>query len=359
MAKRGYSDPRSSGLPIVGGLLAGLTTVVGGWIGYSSLIVNHHVALPPAIDAERKHFLSHQAGLLNYYADTEGEGRPLVLIHSINAAGSAFEMRPLFNYYRGSRPVYALDLPGFGFSERSDRPYSPALYARAILDFLVTQVRQPADVIALSLSSEFAAMAALEKPDSFNTLTMISPSGFTDRSKKRASQSASQSGISNFFLNLFSFPLWSQAFYDLLATPQSIHYFLQQSFVGPVYPALADYSYATSHQPGARYAPLYFVSGKLFTPDIRERVYDSLRIPVSVIYDRDPFVRFDTLEPFVQAHANWYSRRISPTLGLPQFEHLTETAQALNDFWGSQEPLQPIETGKLAGWSAQDSNDLG
>jgi pimeloyl-ACP methyl ester carboxylesterase len=348
MSKRGYSDQRSSGLPIVGGLLAGLTTVVGGWIGYSSLIVNHHASLPPAIDAERKHFLSRQAGLLNYYADTEAqEGRPLVLIHSINAAASSYEMRPLFNYYRGSRPVYALDLPGFGFSERSDRPYSPQLYAQAILDFLVTQVRQPADVVALSLSSEFAAMAALEKPDSFNTLTMISPTGFTDKSN--------QSGSSDFFYSLFSFPLWSQAFYDLLATPQSIRYYLQKSFVGSVYPALADYSYATSHQPGARYAPLYFVSGKLFTPDIREQVYDALRIPVSVIYDRDAFVSFDSLEPFVQAHANWYSRRISPTLGLPQFEHLTETAQVLEDFWGSQEPLQPIETGKLAGWSAQDN----
>ena len=128
--------------------------------------------------------------------------------------------------------------------------------------------------------------------------------------------------MGGFLYNLLAFPLWAQAFYDLLATPPSIGYFLQQNFVGPVFPALADYSYATAHQPGARHAPLHFVSGKLFTPHVRERIYEALNIPVLVIYDHDPYVDFDTLEPFVNAHANWYSSRITPSRGLPHFEHL-------------------------------------
>ena len=96
---------------------------------------------------------------------------PLVLIHSINAAGS----RPTscarsFEAYRGKRDVYALDLPGFGFSERADRVYSPDLYKDAILallDRIGTSNEAPPDVIALSLGCEFAARAALECPDDF------------------------------------------------------------------------------------------------------------------------------------------------------------------------------------------------
>jgi pimeloyl-ACP methyl ester carboxylesterase len=329
--------------------------MVGGWIGYSAFFVNHHVSLPSAIDAERKQFLSRESGLLSYYADTSVEGTPLVLIHSINAAASSFEMRPLFNHFRAERPVYALDLPGFGFSERADRPYSPHLYAQAILDFLSTQVRQPADVIALSLGSEFVARAAMQLPGIFRTVTMISPSGFTLRPNAVSSQGASKNQTSNLAYNLFSFPLWSQAFYDLLATRPSINYFLKQSFVGSVFPALADYSYASAHQPGARFAPLFFVSGKLFTPDIRETIYDTLKMPVLVIYDRDPYVRFDALESFVQARANWYTSRIAPSRGLPQFEHLPDTVQTLADFWAAQEPLRPIEATKLSGWNAQDT----
>src|SRR5689334_16051533 len=117
MANRRYNDTRGSAVSPLTAVLASIGAVAGSWIGYSAFFVNHHVSLPPAIDAERKQFLSKESGLLSYYADTSAEGTPLVLIHSINAAASSYEMRPLFNHFRTMRPVYALDLPGFGFSE--------------------------------------------------------------------------------------------------------------------------------------------------------------------------------------------------------------------------------------------------
>ena len=175
------------------------------------------------------------------------------------------EMRPIFEHYRGQRSVYALELPGFGFSERSDKVYSWRLYTDSILDFLADEVGEAADVIALSLGSEFAARAALEQPTLVDSLTMISPTGFTARENKVSSQQASERGTSDRAYRLLSNPLWSQAFYDLLATRKSIRYFLKQSFEGTPDEGLVDYGYATTHQPGARYAPLYFVSGKLFT----------------------------------------------------------------------------------------------
>ena len=60
----------------------------------------------------------------------------MLLVHSVNAAGSACEMRPLFERHRAHRAVYALDLPGFGFSERSGLPYSPRLMTDAVLAML-------------------------------------------------------------------------------------------------------------------------------------------------------------------------------------------------------------------------------
>ncbi|GAC1631487.1 MAG: hypothetical protein NVS9B10_24950 [Nevskia sp.] len=58
---------------------------------------------------------------------------PLLLIHSINASGSAYEIKPLYAHYRGERPVLALDLPGFGCSGRSDRACTPRLMTDAVL----------------------------------------------------------------------------------------------------------------------------------------------------------------------------------------------------------------------------------
>ncbi|MBZ0291792.1 MAG: alpha/beta hydrolase, partial [Anaerolineae bacterium] len=170
--KRGFSP-----LLAAVGAVAG---AAGGWIIYSSRSIDHDLHLPKAIDAEKQRFLgTRTTRFMNYYADTSAEGRPLVLIHSINAAASAYEMKPIFEHYRGSRPVYALELPGFGFSERSDRYYSYEMFKDAILDFMVDVVKEAADVVALSLSCEFMARAALEAPEHFHSLVMISPSGFT------------------------------------------------------------------------------------------------------------------------------------------------------------------------------------
>jgi pimeloyl-ACP methyl ester carboxylesterase len=331
------NDPLVIGAMGTGALLAALVAAVGGWIGYSALRINHRAPLPPATNAERRTFISPAAGMVSYYVDRKAAGRPLVLIHSINAAASAYEMMPIFEHYRGKRPVYALDLPGFGFSDRSDRVYSPLLYADAIADFLRTQVREgSADVVALSLGSEFAARAAKGHPALFNSLTLISPSGFADQSAQKAPRRAR----SEFLYRLFSFPLWSQAFYDLLVTPPSINYFLKQSFEGTVDPGLKHYAYATAHQPGARFAPLYFISGKLFSPDICQTVYEQLVLPVLVVFDRDSFVRFDTLPQMAQEHPNWHTVRIAPTKGLPHFEKMADVAQALDSFWQNTDTRQ-------------------
>ena len=309
--------------------------VVGGWIAYSLTQIDHDLSLPKAVDAEQKSYSGRlTARQISYYADTEGVGTPLVLVHSINAAGSAYEMKPIFEHYQGKRPVYALELPGFGFSDRSDSVYSWRLYTDSIIEFLTDVVGEPADVIALSLSSEFAARAAHEHPDLFRSLTMISPSGFTARENKVASQRASDEGNSNSVYDVLANPLWSQSFYDLLATRISIKYFLQQSFDGEPDKGLMDYGFMTCHQPGARYAPLYFVSGQLFTPDIYQAVYEQLSIPVLVIYDRDNFVHFDTLPHLVNESENWHSVRVTPTMGLPHFEKLPDVGNALDDFWG-------------------------
>lgn len=311
---------------------AALYTVVG-WIVYSRFFVNHRRPLPYAIDAKREDFVTEKAGLVSYYTDRRGNGRPLVLIHSLNAAASAYEMRPIFERYRGTRPVYALELPGFGFSGRDDIEYSVELFTDAIKALIQRTGDLAVDVVALSLGCEFAAWTALINPDLIHSLTLISPSGFTRREDKVASQRASEGSASDIALNFFRFPLWSQAFFDLLTIRPGLRFFLKRSFEGEIHNGLLEYGYSTSHQPGARYAPFYFVSGKLFTPNIRDAVYEKLTLPVLVLYDRDGFVRFDTLREVVDLRDNWQAVRIHPTLGLPQFEEMDQVAAALDHFW--------------------------
>ncbi|MDI9565787.1 MAG: alpha/beta fold hydrolase [Chloroflexota bacterium] len=315
------------------GLLSGMAAAVAGWILFSRKYIRHDMPLDKALDADRHDFFSQHAGRISYYASTSDKGTPLVLLHSINAAPSAYEMKPLFEHYQGQRPVYALDLPGFGWSERSDRLYSPQLYQHAIHDFLKEVVKKPADVIGLSLSCEFAARAAVLSPDLFRSLVMISPTGFNPPRMDKFAQSAARSGARNTFYTGLAVPLWNRPLYDLVTVRPSIHYFLNKVFEGLVPEEFVDYAYQTAHQPGAQYAPTFFLSGKLFTPAVRETVYMALKPPVLAIYDHGPFTNYDMLPMVLRECKNWKGVRISPTRGLPHWEEPQRLFNTLNNFW--------------------------
>ena len=117
-----------------------------------------------------------------WYLDTESEGRPLLFVHSVNAAPSAIELKPLFQHFRASRPVFAPDLPGFGRSTRRVGTMTASEFAKNIASIIdeITPT-EPPDVIALSLGCEFVARAVVECGATVRSLTFISPTGFSRR----------------------------------------------------------------------------------------------------------------------------------------------------------------------------------
>ena len=290
-----------------------------------------HPPLPEALAAPRHSLVTRAGERLAWYGDGVGSGRPLVLVHSINAAPSSFEVKPLFDQYRGQRPVYSLDLPGFGHADRPVGPYSAERYAAALVDFLEQVVKEPADLLALSLSGEFAARAALLAPGCIASLALLSPTGFGARQPFGPR-------IGRPLHRFLSLPFVGAPAYALVSSRPSITYYLGKSFVGEAPPALIDYAYATSHQPGARHAPLMFLSMQLFTRDAPERLYGALPadLPVLAVADRDPYVTFERLAGFVAAHPNWHYETLAPHLGLPQWERLPALAAALDRFWAGR-----------------------
>lgn len=317
----------------LGGTLSAVLAAAVGWIVYSRKYIRHNLQMPQALDAERKEFDSHNAGRLSYYVDSSGRGTPLVLLHSINAAPSAYEHQPIFEHFRGKRPVYALDLPGFGFSERADRVYTPLLFQRVVTEFIRDVVGSPADVVGLSLSCEFAALSAVHNPENIRSLVMISPTGFQPPRTEALPERARHRDAKDMAYSTLSVGLWNRPFFDLVASRPSIRYFLNMSFEGLVPDRLVDYAYQTSHQPGAQYAPTYFLSGKLFTPAVRETVYHVLNCPVLVLYDRDPYTNFEMLPGVVRERETWQAERITPTKGLPHWERPEKTFSAMESFW--------------------------
>lgn len=264
----------------------------------------------PAPVSGQCHEIRSAVGRLTYYGarpETEDTDVPMLLIHSINAAGSAYEIKPLYEHYRNSRAVYALELPGFGHSERSKRVYTVRMMTDAILiavrEIQSAHGRAPIDALAVSLSCEFLARAITETPLAFRSAALVSPTGFSSRSRNATWQSGTRGKA--WLHSFFEIPLWSEGFFRLLTSRAGIRYFLRKTWGSPrIDEGLAEYDYLTTHQPGAQHAPYYFVSGFLFSEDI-VKIYQSLTLPVWMAHGvRGDFVDYRD-KTQVEGRANW------------------------------------------------------
>ena len=70
-----------------------------------------------------------------------GTGPTVLLIHSINASASCYEMRKPFADLQRDYHVVAIDLLGYGDSDRPDMLYSAELYAELLADVFLAMSR--------------------------------------------------------------------------------------------------------------------------------------------------------------------------------------------------------------------------
>jgi pimeloyl-ACP methyl ester carboxylesterase len=84
-----------------------------------------------------------------------------------------------------------------------------------------------------------------------------------------------------------------------------VRYFLERTFGSKdVPPGLVDDAWATAHQPGASRAPYAFLSGRLFSRDIRN-VYEKLTLPVWLAHGTRGDFRDFTEAAWTRMRRNW------------------------------------------------------
>jgi pimeloyl-ACP methyl ester carboxylesterase len=214
-------------------------------------------------------------------AGAEHAGPPLLFIHGVGAGASTFMWRKNFDALARDFHVYALDLLGFGFSDKpAHAPYSADLYVELIADFIRELASHPSRIIASSLGAAFAVRVADECPELVNALVLISPTGADNlRARPRMTGAA--------FYGLLQSPVLGTSFYNVMASERSIRDYARKQLFYDRRRAtdrlIAQY-YAASHQPGAQHAIAAFLSGYLNT-DIRA-AFARLRQPVTLVWGK-------------------------------------------------------------------------
>lgn len=293
------------------------------------LKLNAPTQLSPALEAD-VHVMECMEGSVRFY-HRDGSGVPIVLLHSINAAASSYEMKPIFEHFaeHTNRPIFALDWLGFGRSDRPPVRYTPALYQRHLRRFLSEHVHQAADILALSLACEYTAEVARSLPYLVHRLAFLSPTGMSRRDTIPAWQRtivtmASSVGAFEIFFYRLTRPEMLRSFYE------------RQVFAGGVLPdEVVAYAHNSTLVYGAHHAPRYFIDGRLTGGRAAAEAYSYLRVPLLVVAPRndgDLIQHFDALDEIRESNPDTVRvERLDAGL-MPQWERPQELFQVLEDF---------------------------
>jgi pimeloyl-ACP methyl ester carboxylesterase len=228
------------------------------------------------------HFYRWKHGRVFYKASgPEHSGPPLVFIHGVGAGASSFMWRKNFDDLARDFRVYAIDLLGFGFSDKpAAASYSADLYVDLITDFIREVSGYPANIIASSLGAAYAIRVADEHPELINAMILNGPSG-ADSSNRRPGMAGAA------FYGLLQSPVLGTSFYNVMASERSIRDYARDNLFYDhrrVTDRLVSNLYATSHQPGAQHAIAAFLSGYLNT-DTRSP-FSRLTQPVLLVWGK-------------------------------------------------------------------------
>jgi pimeloyl-ACP methyl ester carboxylesterase len=215
----------------------------------------------------------------------QNPGTPILFVHGVGAGSSSFTWRKNFDELAKSFRVYAIDLLGFGLSEKpATVHYSADLYSELITDFIREIAGGKAHVVALSLGAAYAARAAYQEPELISSVTLISPTGAGNLNSRPGMTGAA-------FYGLLQSPVLGTSFYNVVASERSIRdYAAKQFFYDKrrVTERFVAHHYATSHLPGAQHAIAAFLSGFL-NADIKE-AFANLSLPITLVWGRQDVV---------------------------------------------------------------------
>ncbi|NER92735.1 MAG: alpha/beta hydrolase [Symploca sp. SIO1B1] len=112
------------------------------------------------------------------YVNQGSSGTPILLLHGFDS--SVFEFRRLLPLLAAENETWAVDLLGFGFTERlPEIAFSPAAIKTHLYYFWKTVIAQPVILIGASMGGAAAIDFVLDYPESVEQLILLDSAGYS------------------------------------------------------------------------------------------------------------------------------------------------------------------------------------
>lgn len=263
-----------------------LTTglVVGGTLGamaiYNKLTESLAGELDTVLTGEERRY-PWKYGDMFYEVKGARDAKPLLLVHGFGPGASSYEWRKNIDSLAEHFRVYAIDLLGFGLSDRPAIDYNAETYTDLLNDFIKEVIGKPTVVVAHGLSCAYVIAGAYRRPQSFERLILVSPPLAILQETFPGARDAA-------WKTILRLPVVGQFIYNLLTSRGAIRgYYDEQGFHNPglITDELVEYIYTSAHQPYGRYPAASLFSDNLVL-DVHEP-FARLQVPVVAVWGRE------------------------------------------------------------------------
>lgn len=258
---------------VIGGVVGGLTI-------FNKLTESMAGELDTVLTGEERRY-PWKDGDMFYQVKGDRNAKPLLLIHGFGPGASSYEWRKNADALAAQFRVYAIDLLGFGLSDRPAIDYTAETFADLIGDFVKEVIGKPTIVVAHGLTCAYVIADAFRRPQLFERLVLLTP-------PPTILEETLTSPLNVAAKLALRLPIIGQFVYNLLTTRQAIRvYYDAQGFHNPglISDELVEYVFTSAHQENSRFAQASFLSNFL-NMDVHEP-FARLQAPVTAIWGRE------------------------------------------------------------------------
>jgi len=186
-----------------------------------------------------------------------GSGDSILLVHSFGPGHDSEEWRAVAEILSEDYHVRAIDLLGWGRSDKPESSYDGELYIQLLGDFLEDVVAEQCIVVGAGLSAAYAVQLAVDRPESIRALGLVVPAGIDSEGDEPDLKDA----LVHWLLRT---PVFGTSALNLYTSQTALGQYLRREVLAGPERADAervDYLYRSSHQPGAHTALAAYLSG--------------------------------------------------------------------------------------------------